>query len=134
MNLDDLPRLRESLDAHGLLARKSFGQHFLLDLNLTRKIARLAGPLAGRVVIEVGPGPGGLTRALLESAAAHVIAVEKDPRFLPLRASWPRRRRAGSRAGGGRARCVRGRSARHLAPAGRGGWVQPPYNVGTRCW
>ena len=84
MNFDDLPRLRESLDAHGLLARKSFGQHFLLDLNLTRKIARLAGPLAGCAVIEVGPGPGGLTRALLESEAAQVIAVEKDARFLPL--------------------------------------------------
>ena len=83
MNLDDLPPLREQLEAHGLLARKSFGQHFLLDLNITRKIARLAAPLEGRAVIEVGPGPGGLTRALLE-AGATVIAVEKDPRFLPL--------------------------------------------------
>jgi 16S rRNA (adenine1518-N6/adenine1519-N6)-dimethyltransferase len=76
--------LRESLDAHGLSAKKSFGQHFLLDLNVTRKIARLAGPLAGRTVLEVGPGPGGLTRALLETDAARVVAVEKDPRFLPL--------------------------------------------------
>src|SRR3712207_9235383 len=76
--------LRESLDAHGLLAKKSFGQHFLLDLNVTRKIVRLAGPLAGRVVVEVGPGPGGLTRAPLESDAEHVVAVEKDARFLPL--------------------------------------------------
>ena len=83
MSLEDLPPLREQLDAHGLLARKSFGQHFLLDLNITRKIARLAGPLEGRAVVEVGPGPGGLTRALLE-AGATVIAVEKDPRFLPL--------------------------------------------------
>ena len=83
MNLDDLPPLREQLEAHGLLARKSFGQHFLLDLNITRKIARLAAPLEGRAVIEVGPGPGGLTRALLE-AGATVITVEKDPRFLPL--------------------------------------------------
>ncbi len=83
MSLEDLPPLREQLDAHGLLARKSFGQHFLLDLNITRKIARLAGPLEGRAVVEVGPGPGGLTRALLE-AGAMVIAVEKDPRFLPL--------------------------------------------------
>jgi 16S rRNA (adenine1518-N6/adenine1519-N6)-dimethyltransferase len=72
------------MDAHGLLAKKSFGQHFLLDLNLTRKIVRLAGPLQGRALIEVGPGPGGLTRALLESDAEHVIAVEKDARFLPL--------------------------------------------------
>ncbi len=81
--LKALPPLRESLAEHDLLARKSFGQHFLLDLNITRKIARLAGPLDGQTVIEVGPGPGGLTRALLE-AGARVIAVEKDPRFLPL--------------------------------------------------
>ena len=80
----DLPSLRESLDAHGLLAKKSFGQHFLLDLNVTRKIVRLAGPFEGRAVIEVGPGPGGLTRALLESDAGKVVLVEKDPRFLPL--------------------------------------------------
>jgi len=84
MTLEELPPLRESLATQGLLARKSFGQHFLLDLNVTRKIARLAGPLEGCVVLEVGPGPGGLTRALLESGAAHVIAVEKDARFLPL--------------------------------------------------
>jgi len=83
MNLADLPPLRESLAEHGLLAKKSFGQHFLLDLNVTRKIARLAGPLEGETVIEVGPGPGGLTRALLE-AGAKVIAVEKDARFIPL--------------------------------------------------
>jgi 16S rRNA (adenine1518-N6/adenine1519-N6)-dimethyltransferase len=66
------------------MAKKSFGQHFLLDLNVTRKIARLAGPLEGQVVIEVGPGPGGLTRALLEAGAARVIAIEKDPRFIAL--------------------------------------------------
>src|SRR4051812_30283414 len=83
MNLEGLPPLREALAQHGLEAKKSFGQHFLLDLNITRKIARLAGPLEGRAVIEVGPGPGGLTRALLE-AGARVIAVEKDARFLPL--------------------------------------------------
>jgi 16S rRNA (adenine1518-N6/adenine1519-N6)-dimethyltransferase len=79
----DLPPLRESLTAHGLLARKSFGQHFLLDLNITRKIARLAAVAAGDLVIEVGPGPGGLTRALLETGA-QVIAIEKDERFRPL--------------------------------------------------
>ncbi len=76
--------LREHLDAHGLAAKKSFGQHFLLDLNVTRKIVRLAGPFEGRPVIEVGPGPGGLTRALLESDAGKVVLVEKDPRFIPL--------------------------------------------------
>jgi len=83
MSLSNLPPLRESLAEHGLLAKKSFGQHFLLDLNVTRKIARLAAPLEGETVIEVGPGPGGLTRALLE-AGAKVIAVEKDARFVPL--------------------------------------------------
>ena len=82
MNLDALPPLREGLAAAGLMAKKSFGQNFLLDLNITRKIAREAGPLEGSAVIEVGPGPGGLTRALLESGAEHVIAVEKDPRFV----------------------------------------------------
>jgi 16S rRNA (adenine1518-N6/adenine1519-N6)-dimethyltransferase len=79
----DLPPLRESLAEHGLLARKSFGQHFLLDLNITRKIARLAAVGAGDRVIEVGPGPGGLTRALLETGA-QVTAVEKDERFRPM--------------------------------------------------
>lgn len=84
MSLDDLPPLRESLAEAGLLARKSLGQHFLLDLNVTRKIARLAAPLEGFTALEVGPGPGGLTRALLESEAERVVAVEKDARFLPL--------------------------------------------------
>jgi len=81
--LNDLPPLRQSLEAHGLMADKGLGQHFLLDLNITRKIARLAGPLEGARVLEIGPGPGGLTRALLE-AGAHVTAIEKDVRFLPL--------------------------------------------------
>src|ERR1700754_3642099 len=82
-SLADLPPLREALAAHGLLAKKAFGQHFLLDLNITRKIARLAAVGAGDHVIEVGPGPGGLTRALLETGA-RVTAVEKDERFRPL--------------------------------------------------
>ncbi|MET0274807.1 MAG: 16S rRNA (adenine(1518)-N(6)/adenine(1519)-N(6))-dimethyltransferase RsmA [Phenylobacterium sp.] len=81
--LDDLPPLRDALAEHGLMARKSFGQHFLLDLNVTRKIVRLSEVAPGDRVIEVGPGPGGLTRALLE-AGARVIAVEKDERFRPL--------------------------------------------------
>jgi len=83
MNADDLPTLRDELQAHGLWANKGLGQHFLLDLNITRRIAKTAGDLAGKIVIEVGPGPGGLTRALLE-AGAHVIAIEKDARFVPL--------------------------------------------------
>ncbi len=78
-----LPPIREALTEHGLLAKKSFGQHFLLDLNITRKIVRLAGIEPGQGVIEVGPGPGGLTRALME-AGAKVTAIEMDPRFIPL--------------------------------------------------
>jgi 16S rRNA (adenine1518-N6/adenine1519-N6)-dimethyltransferase len=83
VSLEDLPPLRDLLAEHGLLAKKAFGQHFLLDLNITRKIARLAELSPGNAVIEVGPGPGGLTRALLE-AGARVTAIEKDPRFQPL--------------------------------------------------
>ncbi len=84
MTSDALPTLRESLEQHGLMAKKAFGQHFLLDLNITRKIVRLGGPFVGDIVIEVGPGPGGLTRALLETEAARIIAVEKDSRFIAL--------------------------------------------------
>lgn len=80
---DALPPLREVLEAHGLWANKAFGQHFLLDLNVTRKITRLAQVGAGDHVIEVGPGPGGLTRALLETGA-HVTTIEKDERFRPI--------------------------------------------------
>ena len=83
MSLETLPPLRDALADHGLMAKKAFGQHFLLDLNITRKIARLAELSPGDRVIEVGPGPGGLTRALLE-AQARVTAVEKDQRFRPL--------------------------------------------------
>ena len=83
MKLDALPPLRESLARAGLHADKRFGQHFLLDLNICRKIVRLAESHADETVIEVGPGPGGLTRALLESGA-RVIAIEKDRRFRQL--------------------------------------------------
>jgi 16S rRNA (adenine1518-N6/adenine1519-N6)-dimethyltransferase len=79
---DALPPLREAIRRHGLIARKSLGQNFLLDLNLTGRIARAAGPLEGVTVVEVGPGPGGLTRALLGQGAAQVIAIERDDRAI----------------------------------------------------
>jgi len=89
---DALPPLREVIARHDLGANKAFGQHFLLDLNITRKIARAADAAAGDIVIEVGPGPGGLTRALLETGA-HVIAIERDRRFIAaleeLKAAYP---------------------------------------------
>ncbi len=81
--IDDLPPLREVIAAHGLSARKALGQNFLLDLNLTAKIARAAGDLSGADVLEIGPGPGGLTRGLLAEGARKVLAVEKDARCLP---------------------------------------------------
>lgn len=77
---DGLPPLRDVLRTYGINARKNLGQNFLLDLNLTRKIARSAGPLKNLTVIEIGPGPGGLTRALLSEGARHVIAIEHDSR------------------------------------------------------
>jgi 16S rRNA (adenine1518-N6/adenine1519-N6)-dimethyltransferase len=80
---DGLPPLRDVIRSLQLTARKSLGQNFILDLNLTRRIARAAGPLAGRTVVEVGPGPGGLTRALLLEGAARVVAVERDERCRP---------------------------------------------------
>ncbi len=127
-----LPPLREALDAHGLTARKSFGQHFLLDLNVTRKITRLAGVDAGSVVIEVGPGPGGLTRALLETGA-RVIAVEKDARFVPLLENL-------ADAAAGRLKLVRADAlaideavllAEHADGAPAQIVANLPYNVGT---
>lgn len=82
MSLDRLPSLVETLQIHGLWANKNLGQHFLLDMNITDKIARLAAPLDGVHVAEIGPGPGGLTRALIQNGA-HVLAIEMDERFLP---------------------------------------------------
>src|SRR5579871_6088668 len=82
-NPDNLPPLREVIAAHGLRAKKSLGQNFLFDLNLTRRIARAAGPLEDSTIYEVGPGPGGLTRALLAEGARRVVAIERDERCLP---------------------------------------------------
>ncbi|MCO8145404.1 16S rRNA (adenine(1518)-N(6)/adenine(1519)-N(6))-dimethyltransferase RsmA [Rhodovulum tesquicola] len=93
--IDGLPPLRAVIAAHGLSAKKALGQNFLLDLNLTAKIARAAGDLSGADVLEIGPGPGGLTRGLLAEGARHVLAVEKDARCLPalaeIAAAWPGR-------------------------------------------
>src|SRR5580698_10336573 len=109
---DPLPPLREVIAAHDLSAKKSLGQNFLFDLNLTRRIARAAGPLDGTTVYELGPGPGGLTRALLGEGAARVVAVERDTRCLPALAEI-------ADAVPGRARARRGQPAlqcRHRAP------------------
>ncbi|WP_144185585.1 16S rRNA (adenine(1518)-N(6)/adenine(1519)-N(6))-dimethyltransferase RsmA [Elioraea rosea] len=123
-----LPPLREVIASAGLDARKSLGQHFLLDLNLTARIAREAGELAGRHVVEIGPGPGGLTRALLETAAVDVTALEIDPRAVaalaPLAEAYP-----------GRLRIVEadalGADIAALVPAPRAIVANLPYNVGT---
>jgi 16S rRNA (adenine1518-N6/adenine1519-N6)-dimethyltransferase len=80
--IDDLPPLREVIHRHRLAAKKSLGQNFLLDLNLTARIARAGGPLEGITVVEIGPGPGGLTRALLACGAKRVIAIERDDRAI----------------------------------------------------
>src|SRR3954469_14030358 len=79
---DELPPLRDVIRRHGLAAKKSLGQNFLLDLNLTGRIARAAGPLDGVTVVEIGPGPGGLTRALLAARASPGIAIERDARAI----------------------------------------------------
>ncbi len=126
--LADLPPLRDVIARHGLSTRKSLGQHFLLDLNLTRRIVRAAGPLAGVTVIEVGPGPGGLTRALLESDAEAVVAVERDRRCIPALEEL-------KSVSGDRLRIVENDALavdyRALAPAPRAVIANLPYNVAT---
>lgn len=83
IKFDQLPPLREVITTYGLTAHKHLGQNYLLDSNITDKIARLAGPLSGYDVLEIGPGPGGLTRSLIQEGARRVVAVEKDSRFIP---------------------------------------------------
>jgi 16S rRNA (adenine1518-N6/adenine1519-N6)-dimethyltransferase len=126
--IDDLPPLREVIAAHGLSARKALGQNFLLDLNLTAKIARQAGDLTDCDVFEIGPGPGGLTRALLASGARRVLAVEKDARCIPalnqIAEAWPGR----LQVIGGDALAVDAMA--HLSPPVRI-VANLPYNVGT---
>lgn len=125
---DGLPPLGEVVARHGLAARKALGQNFLLDLNLTARIARAAGELSGLDVLEIGPGPGGLTRALLLQGARRVVAVERDPRCLPalaeIAARWP-----------GRLEVVEGDALKldHAALVRRPAAVAAnlPYNIGT---
>lgn len=128
--LDGLPPLRDVIQRHGLDARKALGQNFLLDLNLTQKIARSAGPLTDATVIEVGPGPGGLTRAILSLGAKKVIAIERDSRCLPalaeISAHYP-----------GRLTVIEGDALKvgfaALAPEGPVKIIANlPYNVGTQ--
>ena len=123
-----LPPLREVIARHGIAAKRSLGQNFILDLNVTRRIARAAGPLDAGTVIEVGPGPGGLTRALLEEGAAHVVAIERDRRCLAalgeLAAAYP-----------GRLELVEGDALKldpaALARAPRRIVANLPYNIAT---
>ncbi len=128
MPIDPLPPLRAVIADHGLSARKSLGQNFLLDLNLTARIARSAGDLTQCDVLEIGPGPGGLTRGLLAEGARHVLAIEKDARCLPalaeIAAAYP-----------GRLTVIEGDALEvnplaHLTPPIRIA-ANLPYNVGT---
>ncbi len=128
MTPDGLPPLREVIAAYGLSAKKALGQNFLMDLNLTARIARRAGDLSACDVLEVGPGPGGLTRALLAEGARHVVAIERDERCLPalaeIAAAWP-----------GRLTVLAGDALAldplaHLTPPVRV-VANLPYNVGT---
>ncbi len=123
-----LPPLREVIRRHGLAARRPLGQNFLLDLNLTRRIARAAGPLAEFNVVEIGPGPGGLTRALLLEGARRVVAVERDARCLPALGEL-------AEAFHGRLEIVAGDALAidpaNLVPAPRKIVANLPYNIAT---
>lgn len=128
MVIDTLPPLREVIRSHDLKARKSMGQNFLLDLNLTAKIARQAGDLTACDVLEIGPGPGGLTRGLLAEGARHVLAIEKDSRCLPALAEV-------AAAYAGRLTVLDGDALQidplvHLTPPIRVA-ANLPYNIGT---
>src|SRR5690242_13494134 len=128
MDVAALPPLRETIAKHGLDARKRFGQHFLLDLNLTRRIARAAQPIDEGTVIEIGPGPGGLTRALLLEGAANVVAIEVDPRALGALAEL-------QAASGGRLKVIEADALTidpaSLGPAPRRIVANLPYNIST---
>ena len=126
--IDDLPPLRDVIATHGLAAKKSLGQNFLLDLNLTAKIARLAGDLSTSDVLEVGPGPGGLTRGLLAEGARRVLAIEKDPRCLPALAEISAAYPGQLQVIGGDALDVN--ALEHLTPPIKIA-ANLPYNVGT---
>jgi 16S rRNA (adenine1518-N6/adenine1519-N6)-dimethyltransferase len=128
IDLSLLSPLRDVIDRFDLRARKALGQHFLCDLNLTRRIVGAAGDLSACTVFEVGPGPGGLTRALAESEAVHVIAIEKDARFQPALEEIVR-------ASEGKVELVMGDALKvdlaSLAPSPRAIVANLPYNVGT---
>jgi 16S rRNA (adenine1518-N6/adenine1519-N6)-dimethyltransferase len=125
---DGLPPLKDVIREYGLWTDKSLGQNFLLDLNLTGRIARVPGPLEGETVLEVGPGPGGLTRAILAAGAARVVAIEKDRRCLPALADI-------SAAFGGRLEVIEGDAMAvdemSLLPQGAHIIANLPYNVAT---
>lgn len=120
-----LPSIKDIIARHGLDARKSLGQHFLLDPSITQRIARLAGPLAGRHVVEVGPGPGGLTRALLEQDVASLTAIELDRRAVAALGELPDARLRVIEAD------ALALDAATLAPAPRVVVANLPYNVAT---